>query len=358
MARLFGTEFARSDLLKRTSRMDQFGGIRLVELTEGPGRGVRVAEIRTGTGLELSVLLDRCLDLSNGSWCGVPLCWRSQTGDVHPSFYEPEGLSWLRSFFGGILATCGLTTAGAPCVDGEEPLGLHGRIGATMAERVAVHEGWAGDEYVMSVEGVVREGAVFGPNLTLHRRLSTKLGSNAILIEDTVENLGHYTQPFMLLYHFNIGWPIVSEQSSVVGPITSSRPRDEVAAKGAHCWNTFEEPTHGYDEQCFYHDMATDGDGKAFAAIVNDALRVGVCVRYATAELPCFTQWKMVNQGTYVCGLEPANCRVTGRANARANGELQFLEPGEKREIAVEFGVVAGDEIDALRAEAARLIGG
>jgi len=36
-----------------------------------------------------------------------------------------------------------------------------------------------------------------------------------------------------------------------------------------------------------------------------------------------------MKRGTYVCGLEPSNCRVTGRADERAAGTLRYLEPGE-----------------------------
>jgi hypothetical protein len=67
-----------------------------------------------------------------------------------------------------------------------------------------------------------------------------------------------------------------------------------------------------------------------------------VYVRYRLAELPRFIQWKMVGVGTYVTGLEPANCLVEGRDKDRARGILQFLEPGEQREYVVELGVVAG----------------
>ena len=35
---------------------------------------------------------------------------------------------------------------------------------------------------------------------------------------------------------------------------------------------------------------------------------------------------------------------VMGRPHDRANGTLQFLEPGEKREYEIEIGVLAGHE--------------
>ena len=46
----------------------------------------------------------------------------------------------------------------------------------------------------------------------------------------------------------------------------------------------------------------------------------------------------------YVVGMEPANCRVQGRANERARGALQFLEPGEQREYDIELGVLSNSE--------------
>jgi len=42
-----------------------------------------------------------------------------------------------------------------------------------------------------------------------------------------------------------------------------------------------------------------------------------------------------MGHGVYVLGLEPANCRVEGRSRAR--GTLQFLEPGECRDLQVEI---------------------
>ena len=48
------------------------------------------------------MLSSRGLDVSYSEYQGIPLCWRSSTGDVSPAHYEPEGLGWLRGFYGGI----------------------------------------------------------------------------------------------------------------------------------------------------------------------------------------------------------------------------------------------------------------
>jgi hypothetical protein len=41
-----------------------------------------------------------------------------------------------------------------------------------------------------------------------------------------------------------------------------------------------------------------------------------------------------------VVGLEPGNCWVQGRAHDRAEGVLQFLEPGERISTRLEIGVL------------------
>ena len=50
-------------------------------------------------------------------------------------------------------------------------------------------------------------------NLVLRRCISTNLGSNRIRIEDIITNEGFDPAPHMLLYHFNLGFPLVSENT-------------------------------------------------------------------------------------------------------------------------------------------------
>ncbi|MBM3458192.1 MAG: DUF4432 family protein, partial [Armatimonadetes bacterium] len=95
MARLWGREWTREALEQRVGDMSQIAGVRWVELADGKERGVRAAEIRTGSGFAFTVLADRGLDISHAEWAGQPLNWRSMTEDAHPSYFEPEGLSWV-----------------------------------------------------------------------------------------------------------------------------------------------------------------------------------------------------------------------------------------------------------------------
>src|SRR5437879_3825393 len=129
-------------------------------------------------------------------------------------------------------------------------------------------------------------------------------------------------------------------------------PRDAEAEQDKEKYARFQAPTAGYREKVYRHDLAAGPDGRVAIAVVNRPLGHGVSLRYAQAALPNFIEWKMMGQGNYVVGIEPANCSVMGRAAERARGTLQVLKPGETRTYELEIGVLTnGDEIEALERE-------
>jgi hypothetical protein len=352
MVQLYGRAWTQRELLAQVGSLSQVGGVRMGELQEGTARGVRVAEFETGGGLSFTVLLERGMDIGAAKFKGASLAWEATPGPANPAFFEPEGLGWLRTFHGGMVATCGMTYAGAPCVDEGQALGLHGRIGHLPAANVWADGAWRGDEYEMWVRGKMRETAVFGENLTLTRRIAAKLGGAGLTIRDVVTNEGFQPTPHMQLYHCNFGFPLLAEGTELITAPHQVTPRDELAASGLSAHARYEAPIVGYQEQCFYHDMVADAAGMVTVLLVNRSFGggqgLGVALKYRQAELPRFIQWKMVGAGTYVTGLEPANGLVEGRDKERARGTLQFLQPGEQREYVLEINVLANNaEIDA-----------
>ena len=345
MAHLYGCDWTREELLTHVGDITQLGGVRLVTLADGPERGVRAADLRTGVGFNSTVLLDRGMDIGPAEYGGVPLAWVSPTGPAAPAFYDPRGIGWLRTFHGGLLTTCGLTQAGVPNVDGGEELGLHGRISHIPARQVSYGGRWEGDEYVFWVEGQMREVSVFGHDLRLTRRITARLGEPRLTIEDRVENVGYSPAPHMILYHCNFGFPLLGPGSKLVAPSIKVEPRDEVAAQGLAQHTTFEAPTPGYAEQCFFHHLKADEAGVVTVRLINPRLELAFQLRYRQQELPELVQWKQVGQGTYVLGLEPANCRPEGRSVARERGVLVELSPGERRDYFLEMAIVTGETI-------------
>jgi hypothetical protein len=337
MTSLYRRSWNRQEILRRVGHVDQVAGIKLVEAADGLERGTRILQVWTGGGLYFHVLADRALDISTCQYKGVPLAWASSGGVVHPAYYEPQGLGWLRSFGGGLLATCGLDQFGAPCTDAGEDLGLHGRVGHLPARLVSYRTRWIEDEYELEITGEVRQTRVFGENLVLQRRISTRLGSRKIRIEDVVSNEGFAPQPHMILYHFNLGFPLVSEDSRLHLEVEQTVPRNEDAEAGLADWRSFQPPTAGYREQVFRHVPVADDAGKVRVELRNPNLGLGLRWTYDKAELPHLFEWKMMGEGTYVVGIEPGNSSgIRGRAAARESGDLPHLAPGEARSYTLE----------------------
>lgn len=341
---LFGNSLTQRELRRRVGRLDQVAGIEPFVFDDGPARGVRALRFRTGSGLSFDVLPDRGLDLGLAEHGGAPLAWLSPTGVVAPSFREPEGEGWLRSFHGGLLVTCGLQNVGPPDEHGGESLGLHGRASNIPASRVAYDTLWDEEGCVLQARGQIRESRVFGPNLVLRRTISARVGESRISVEDEIENEGFEPEPLMILYHMNLGWPLLDETSRLVGPGRSGEPpeaRDGEARGGLGAWDRFSAPTPGFRERVFYHRPVAGSDGWAEARLQNPALADGLAfsVRFRPEELPEFVQWTMTGEGTYVLGLEPATCRVEGRAAEEEAGRVIRLEPGESRQHRLEIEV-------------------
>jgi hypothetical protein len=343
MAVLFGQCYSRQEILSHVGDIQQVAGIRMMELCDGLERGVRIADVRTGSGLRFQVSLDRGMDLSVAEYRGVPLAFRSPNGDVHPHRFEPEGFDWQRGFAGGLMTGCGMTQVGSPCVDEGTALGQHGRLSTLSASAVHQSTRWEGDEYVMCLNGEVRETTPFKENLLLLRTIETRLGESVITIRDVVINEGDHAAPLMMLYHVNAGWPVVNETARLYLHDACTEPRDADARSGLPDARVFCSPAPGYREQVFYHTLAGDTDGFATAMIADGHKNLGLFVRYRQAELPRFIEWKMMGCGFYAVGMEPANCLVGGRAKERAQGTLQFLAPGEERHFLVQIGVVDGE---------------
>jgi len=341
--------------------MDQLAGIRTVQLDDGNERPTRAAIIHTGSGLEVMLLPDRGLDIASASFQGKAMGWRSTVGDVAPQYYNAGGIQWLRSCFGGLLTTCGLTNVGAPAPDSAfSGNGLHGRISNTPARDLKITQEWQGRDYVLSITGAMRETVLFGENLILTRTVWTKLGERRFWLRDVVTNDGFRKCGLMILYHCNIGWPALDAGSELISPSRFVAPRDAHAADGQNRWNKMDAPAHGYAEKVYYHDMTPGHDGTVTAALVNSAFArgegFGVYVKFNKKELPRFTQWKMLGEQDYVVGLEPCNCGVEGRAIDEKLGLLETIRPGERRTFHLEFGpITTAEEVKALRANARKI---
>ena len=335
---LYGKQWSRREIESRIGRIEQIGGIRHFKLTGGTEADVDLIQVRTGAGLTYYVSPMRGLDISLAEFGGAPISWQSPNGDVHPSYYNAEGLEWLRTAAGGLLMTCGLRQVGSPGQDAGESLGLHGRIHHTAARQVSAHGNWIGDEYEMLIRGAVEETRIFGEYLRLTREIHSRMGENKIHLKDNVENSGFEPTPHMMLYHFNFGFPLMSKATTISFPSTKVIPREK--ATPLEGFDKWQQPVPGYQERVYYHEAlitSAENEGWTSAVIKNPefplpgglSCLLEVCLSWKIKNLPRLIQWKMPGAGVHVLGIEPANCYVEGRAKERERGTLVTLQPGE-----------------------------
>lgn len=344
MAKIWGKEYTKTELLRRIGDISQIASAQAVELVDGNERGVRAVILRNAAGLELTVAAERGMSITDLRYKGVPLPFFTGVGTVHPAYGDLRGLNWLRTWPAGFMTTCGLTQVGSPTVDNGEELGQHGRAAGVPARNLAWGGEWQKNDYVVWVSGCVHEVAMSNYHLQLTRRIYTGLSEKRFWVEDEVENLGFTPAPHMFLQHINLGFPLVDSTARLELPPHTPEPRDEAARAGLESYTTFDDPQPGYREQVFYHYLHPDDHGKVEVRLINPIFNngqgLGVALRYSVADYPVLVEWKQMGEGFYAVGLEPANCRVSGRVAERENGTLEMLNPGEVRKYKLEIAML------------------
>ncbi len=322
--------------LAYTGHDTQYYGIEEHRLVGGKGDGMRLLQVRNGKGLEFTVSEDRCADISRLSFRGINMNYFSTCGYVAPAYYDEVGAGFQKSFTAGFLTTCGLAAAGAPCEDDGEALGLHGSIANTPAE----HVWWEEKEQSLVIHAVMKDEVLFRRKLMLERTITCSLEKNEFEVSDKVTNRGDTPSPLMLMYHMNMGYPLLSEDTQIYISSSSVQARDPRAQEGIDEWDRFLPPTPNFEEQCYYHSFSE----QAKAAVFNPVIDQGLVISFDPENLKCFTQWKQCGVRDYALGLEPGNCNPDGRDIVRSKGRLQILEPGESAQFHVCVSMIAGKE--------------
>jgi hypothetical protein len=301
----------------------------------GRSEGVRVVELDNGA---------MCIDVLPTRGMGI---WRVRRGEkmlgwqaparepVHPAFVplmEPAGLGWLDGF-NELLCRCGLESNGPPEFDDAGRLlrPLHGRIANTPAHRVEliVDE----EEGSLTLRGVVDESRFHFQSLRLTASISTKIGSNEFTCSDEVENVGGRDATLQMLYHFNIGQPLLRPGAQIVAPVESVAPHTQVAAdEGVETWNIMPPPRPGSAEQVYFLDLAADADGNTRVLVGGLTDGEAVSLRFNKRTLPCFAVWRNspAESDGYVLGIEPGTNYPNPRTFENQHGRVVKLKPGEK----------------------------
>ncbi|MBN1589605.1 MAG: DUF4432 family protein, partial [Pirellulales bacterium] len=190
---------------------------------------------------------------------------------------------------------------------------------------------------------------------------TTKPGESGVRVVDTVTNRSDEPGQMQLLYHINLGTPLVDPGSKLVAPVAKIAPRSAGEWEKIATWDTYHPETPGAEGVCFFAKLLAGADGWTRALLHNAAATRGFSVKYNTTQLPCFTQWKNAQTAAdgYVTGLEPAVNYPNERPFEEAKGRVLTLAPGESRNF--EFALEAhGDAktVAAAKQEVAALQAG
>ncbi|MDX9881160.1 MAG: aldose 1-epimerase family protein [Prolixibacteraceae bacterium] len=331
----------------KISNLHQVGGIETSILDNGTEKGVRIAWINTGSGLRFKVVLDRAMNIADAFYNQFSLAWLSHLGITPGNITTASGMNWLHSFSGGLFTTCGLTHIGGPEKDEFGERGLHDRIShiPALVESIVQPDLRTGN-LRMSITGRMLQSAVFGPHIELKRTIAVELGCPKINITDEVTNLGNEPTPHMLLYHFNFGWPLITEGTKLLweGKWESRGSQADnfifnVNNNFKTCTTSIEEHK-GNGESVAFIDINPDSSGICECAIYNPYIKLGIKLRFKKEQLPWLTNWQHWGRNEYVTALEPGTHPPIGQSKARKEGSLIFIHPGETREYNLELEVV------------------
>jgi hypothetical protein len=366
--KVFNTEIPKRELLRRVGNLAQVAGVQLLSHEEGYARGSRFLDFRTGSGLRFSVNVDRGMDPGFAEFNGASLAWLPPKIFPAPSFWENDDHAWVRFILGGLCNTAGLVTIGNPqTVDvshfkfhsrHEDRYGTHDRVAILPASHFNFGESWEGERCVLWAEGSVRQEIVYGENLLLTRRYEAEVGTSTFTIRDVVRNDGFYPTPHQLLYHFNIGYPVVDEGAELLAAVTGKVGGSifDEQQSSSERYRHFTGPEERFFAEGYELPMAVGADGWAAAAVVNRGFKgldggLGVSLRYNTGTLPVYLEWRMMGEGLYAVGMEPSTNGFQTIPELIEAGYPIMMEPGEERVYELAVGVLAGGaEIDAFAA--------
>lgn len=317
----------------------QLYGVEEQRLVGGRADGLRVLEVKNGKGLQFTIGLDRGCGIIRLSYRSVNCSFLSASGLRHPAYYEYQKGGFLRNFHAGFLTTAGIFNVGVDSVDDGEEVFLHGDLDNTPAEHynVDICEQDGGFIVIKCFIPVERIGY---HKVMMTRTYKVSLSDNYFTIHDHFENTGSTECPLMVLYHMNMGYPLLDQDSELFINSATIKPRTQIAKEDHARWNIMERPEHNYDERCYYHDFAQSKD--ATAVIFQKKHDLGLAISFDSNKLPFFCEWKQMGYRDYALGLEPGNSHCDGRDKMRAEGHLKTLKVGECEDYEVKVSLFDG----------------
>lgn len=265
----------------------QLCSVRKYEFFDGPEKGARMLEASNGV-FDFTVSASKALDIASLRYKGKNISFISRNGNYNAV------APFDSCFPGGMLYTCGLDAISV--VEGHA---VHGRLHNIPATLTKIQQGES-----IVIEGEMRQCTLFGQSLTLKRKIYCEYDSNKLLINDTLINDGYIDADYVMLYHFNFGYPFLDEHTTIEAPLLATKAVNAYAEDTVSSCFTMDAPGDDVEEKCFYHTLS---EGKI--SVTSPSLKLKVTFDYDAEAFPHFIEWRSMVSGAYALGIEPSTSR-------------------------------------------------
>lgn len=137
-------------------------------------------------------------------------------------------------------------------------------------------------------------------------------------MEDTLVNEGFGDEKYCLLYHINVGYPMLDEGANVVADVQKCEARTNWARQNEDTMYEMTLPVPGQEETCYFLIL-----NKPEISLVNEKIGKKLTVSYSGETLPHFVEWKSMASGDYALGLEPCTTALDDKF------EYKTIKPNE-----------------------------
>lgn len=308
----------------------QLIGIKRYRLSEGREKGVECIDVDGMNGLSFTVAADRGLDISSLRFTGKNICYQGINGVTNPSFYTGTDQSRRENFFYGMLSTCGLENTGPGCtVDGKAYV-QHGSLNQLPARDICLERPCGPSQPDVRITGTITQYLFREYHYVVHREICYYDSSNELSVRDRVENRFYEEVPICIMYHYNFGYPFLTEALKLKIPSKAVGCKNQDAKAGLGTMLEVTPPAAGYRPQVFYHSFEEEGWNEV--VLENPLLSIGVRLSFHGSTLSRMNHWKMFGEQEYVLALEPCNQFPYGRRALFERNCPKMLKPYETAE--------------------------
>lgn len=247
--------------------------------------GIDIIELSNGI-LHVTLNVSRALDIYQILYHGKNVSFLSKNG------LNNKTGAFSERFEGGMLYTCGLDAIG-----NKENHTQHGQLHLQSAQ---ITRAEVSEEEIL-VEAKVSQTSLYGNHFILHR--SVRLKKNAFFLEliDTLQNASWVDAKYVMLYHFNFGYPFLDESTLIHIESKKQEGATPFAQENLSQFHLFSKSIQK-EEQVIYHE-----DLQSFPVVQGQF--ANITLKYDRELFPYLIEWKSMVSGDYALGIEPSTSK-------------------------------------------------